>query len=78
MASGTLDDLLKLPPSERADLALSLSESLSDADRAAEVALSPEQVSELDRRLAEHTADPASAVPWEQALTQGSASLTLG
>ena len=66
MASRTLDDLLKLPPSERADLALALWESLSDADRAAEVALSPEQESELDRRLAEHTADPTSAVPWEQ------------
>jgi putative addiction module component (TIGR02574 family) len=50
--------LLKLPPSERADLALALRESLSDADRAAEVALSPEQESELDRRLAEHSADP--------------------
>ena len=66
MASRTLGDLLKLPPSERADLALALWESLSDADRAAEVALSPEQESELDRRLAEHTADPTSAVPWEQ------------
>jgi putative addiction module component (TIGR02574 family) len=66
MASRTLDDLLKLPPSERADLALALWESLSDADRAAEVALSPEQESELDRRLAEHTADPTSAVPWEE------------
>ena len=66
MASRTLDDLLKLPPSERADLALALWESLSDADRAAEVALSPEQESELDRRFAEHTADPTSAVPWEQ------------
>lgn len=66
MASRTLDDLLKLPPSERADLALALWESLSDADRAAEVALSPEQESELDRRLAEHTADATSAVPWEE------------
>jgi putative addiction module component (TIGR02574 family) len=66
MASRTLDDLLKLPPSERADLALALWESLSDADRAAEVALSPKQESELDRRLAEHTADPTSAVPWEE------------
>jgi len=66
MASRTLDDLLKLPPSERADLALALWESLSDADRAAEVALSPEQESELDRRLAKHTADPTSAVPWEE------------
>jgi putative addiction module component (TIGR02574 family) len=66
MASRTLDDLLKLPPGERADLALALWESLSDADRADEVALSPEQEAELDRRLTEHTADPASAVPWEQ------------
>ena len=66
MASRTLEDLLKLPPSDRVDLALALWESLNDADRAAEVALSPEQESELDRRLTKHTADPASTVPWEE------------
>jgi len=27
--------------------------------------VSPELAAELDRRLSEHLADPASAVPWE-------------
>lgn len=28
--------------------------------------LTPEQRAELDRRLAEHIADPASAIPWDE------------
>jgi putative addiction module component (TIGR02574 family) len=28
--------------------------------------LTPEQRAELDRRWAEHEADPSSAIPWEQ------------
>ena len=47
-------------------MALALWEGLGDADRAAELALSPEQEAEPDRRLAEHLAGPASAVPWEE------------
>lgn len=66
MLSTTLDELLKLSPDQRAELAQALWESLSDADRAAELALSREQEAKLDRRLAEHLADPASAVPWEE------------
>lgn len=66
MASRTLDELLKLSPGERADLALALWESLSDSERAHAVALSPEQEAEIDRRSAEHIADPSSAVPWEE------------
>ena len=27
--------------------------------------LTPDQMAELDRRLAEHRADPGSAIPWE-------------
>ena len=65
MATDILDELLKLPASERADLALALWESLTDAEREAEVVLTSEQKAELARRLAEHEADPSSAIPWE-------------
>src|SRR5205085_10705359 len=65
MGTDILDDLLKLPASERADLALALWESLSDSEREAEVVLTSEQRAELDRRLADHEADPDSAIPWE-------------
>ena len=61
----TLEDLLRLPPSERAELALALWESLTDADRDAQFTLSEDQKAELDRRFAEHLADPDSAVAWE-------------
>ena len=29
-------------------------------------ALTPEQMAEIDRRIAEHERDPSSAVPWEE------------
>lgn len=66
MASMSLSELLKLPPDERAELAMVLWESLSDAERAAELALTPEQEAELDRRWAEHLEDPDSAIPWDE------------
>ena len=66
MMTNTLSELLKLPPRERAELAMALWESLTDAEREAELVLTPEQETELDRRLAEHIANPASAVPWEE------------
>jgi putative addiction module component (TIGR02574 family) len=65
MATDILDELLKLPASERADLASALWESLTDTEREAEVVLTSEQKSERARRLAEHEADPGSAIPWE-------------
>jgi putative addiction module component (TIGR02574 family) len=66
MASIELSSLFRLPPQERAELAIALWESLTDAERDAELTLSPEQEAELDRRWAEHLADPSSAVPWEE------------
>lgn len=65
MATDILDELLKLPASERADLAWALWESLSDTDREAEVVLTSKQKAELARRLAEDAANPGSAIPWE-------------
>jgi putative addiction module component (TIGR02574 family) len=59
-----LDELLKLPAGERAELAITLWESLTDDERDAELELGLEQRAELDRRCAEHEAHPRSAIPW--------------
>ena len=50
MAPDTLEQLLKLPASERAEIAMALWESLSDADLDAEFEMTPELAAELDRR----------------------------
>lgn len=65
MAPDTLTELLKLPSGERAELAMALWASLDDVQRGTELALTTEQAAELDRRFAEHEADPSSAVAWE-------------
>ncbi len=66
MLRDTLRKLLELPAAERVDLAMALWDSLTPAEQEAEFDLTPEQRAELDRRLAEHLADPTSAVPWEE------------
>jgi putative addiction module component (TIGR02574 family) len=66
MLPNTLSALLTLSSSERAEIALALWESLDDSDREAHLALSPEQAAELDRRLAEHIANPSSGIPWDE------------
>jgi putative addiction module component (TIGR02574 family) len=66
MSSLSLSQLLKLPANERAELAMTLWESLTDAERDTELALGLEEQAELDRRWAEHVKDPNSAVPWAE------------
>ena len=66
MSPNSFSQLLKLPAGDRAELAMALWESLSDAERDAELALTPEQEAELDRRWADHLANPGNAIPWEQ------------
>ncbi len=66
MASSNLANLLKLPAGERAELAMALWESLSDRERESELELTPEQEAELDRRWADHLANPESAIPWNE------------
>ena len=66
MLRDTLTKLLELPATERADIAMALWDSLTPAEQEAEFDLTPEQRAELDRRLAEHIADPTSALPWEE------------
>jgi len=66
MPSSPLPPLLKLPASDRADLAMALWESLTDVERHGELELTDEQRAELDRRWTEHTENPGSAVPWSE------------
>ena len=65
MLSETLAALLKLSAKDRIELAMALWESLTDDERESELVLTPEQEAELDRRLAEHLANPGTAIPWE-------------
>jgi putative addiction module component (TIGR02574 family) len=71
MAPTDRAQLLNLPPGERAELALLLWESLSDAERSATFPLDSQDQFELDRRWAEHLADPQSAIPWSEVLKKG-------
>lgn len=64
MSPTDLVELLKLPSSERADIALALWDSLTDDQRNVEFALGTEERAELDRRWAEHVANPETAIPW--------------
>jgi putative addiction module component (TIGR02574 family) len=65
MSPTELSQLLKLPPAERAELAITLWESLTEAERDAELELDESARAELDRRWREHLAEPGSAIPWE-------------
>ncbi len=66
MPSTSVSALLRLPASERAELAIALWDSLTDVEREETLALTPEQEVELDRRWAEHLDNPASSVPWDE------------
>ena len=70
MAATPVSELLKLPASERAALAMVLWDSLTDAEREPELVLTPEQEMELDRRWAAHLEDPAAAIPWAEVRRQ--------
>lgn len=61
-----LSQLLRLPAGERAELAMALWESLTDAERDEELELTSEQEAELNRRWNAHVENPGSAVPWSE------------
>lgn len=63
----TLDELLKLPESERAEIAITLWDSVTESADVTVLPLSVEQKAELERRLAEHERDPGSAIAWDEA-----------
>ncbi|HWD27180.1 MAG TPA: addiction module protein [Rhizomicrobium sp.] len=55
-------DLFKLPADEKLELVDALLDSLGDEELPP---LSDAMKAELERRVAEHEADPSSAIPWE-------------
>jgi len=64
--SPSLSELLKLPAGERAELAMALWGSLSEAEREGELELTPEEGAELDRRWTEHIQRPECSIPWDE------------
>lgn len=64
MSNVPIEQLLKLSVAERIQLVEDLWDSIA-ADPEA-LPLTDAQRAELDRRVAEHEADPGSAIPWEQ------------
>jgi putative addiction module component (TIGR02574 family) len=65
MSTTPLAELLKLSEAERIQLAQDLWDSIPV--RSAALPLDEEQLREMERRVAEHQADPSSAIPWEEA-----------
>jgi putative addiction module component (TIGR02574 family) len=58
-----LAEIMQLTPKERRDLVEELCAAVEEDEA---FALTPEQMTEIDRRIAEHQSDPSSAVPWEE------------
>lgn len=65
MSTTPLSELLKLTEAERIQLAQDLWDSIPVQSEA--LPLDEEQLREMERRLAEHQATPASSIPWEEA-----------
>jgi putative addiction module component (TIGR02574 family) len=61
-----LDKLRQLPISERLQLVEDLWDTIAEDAPDEALPLSPELAAELDRRLAEHEADPKTARPWAE------------
>jgi putative addiction module component (TIGR02574 family) len=66
MSVNPLTDLLKLSAVDRAELAIALWESLTEAQRDDAFDLTDEQRRDLDRRWEEHRRNPTSAVSWTE------------
>jgi putative addiction module component (TIGR02574 family) len=69
MVDINLAELLKLPPAQRAEIAVALWDSLIDdpeAEAQALLPLDPELAAELDRRLTAHEREPGTAIPWAE------------
>jgi putative addiction module component (TIGR02574 family) len=61
-----LEQLRALPVAERLQLVEDLWDSIADEAPDVAVPVTPELAAELDRRLAEHRADPTSAISWDE------------
>lgn len=65
MTNASISELFSLSEAERIQLAQDLWDSIPAGSQA--LPLTVEQRQELERRLAEHRANPASAILWEEA-----------
>lgn len=65
MTNASVSEVFNLTEAERIQLAQDLWDSIPAGSQA--LPLSDEQRRELERRLAEHRANPASAIPWDEA-----------
>ena len=63
MNKALLEELMQLTPAERGEIAQELWDSLDEAELPP---LTPRQMQEIDRRLAEYERDPSRAIPWEE------------
>ncbi len=64
MSTPSVDFVLKLPLAQRVQIVEEIWDSI--ADTAAHLPLQGWQAEELDRRAAEHQANPAEGVPWAE------------
>lgn len=64
MDASPLGELLILPATDRADLAIALWDSLTDDERGRAFELTDEHRAELARRWAERVQNPGAVVPW--------------
>jgi putative addiction module component (TIGR02574 family) len=62
MNKALLQELMHLSPAERVEIAQELWDSVEEADLPP---LTPAQMEEIHRRIAEHERDPSRAIPWE-------------
>ena len=67
MHAQLLEQIRLLPSKEQVELVEEILEGLPDvAEEETDPNLSPEEITELERRMAEHDADPSSAVTWSE------------
>lgn len=66
MPAFDLAALRRLSVAERLQLVEDLWDSVAEDAPDEALPITPELAAELDRRLAEHEADPGSALPWEK------------
>lgn len=64
MSTPNVDFVLKLPLAQRVQIVEEIWNSIADA--AAQLPLQDWQAEELDRRVAEHQANPGEGVPWAE------------
>jgi putative addiction module component (TIGR02574 family) len=57
-------EIMQMNAQERRELMIELCAVVEDDEA---FALTPEQMAEIDRRMAAHERDPGSAIPWEEA-----------